>query len=100
MTRHLQVTELKPYVPAVDFELSKRFYSDLGFTLEWVGVDNSLACFRSNLTRFLLQPVGGTFRPDYLMMHLLVPDVQSWWDHVQEGRLAEKYKIKVEPPED
>ena len=29
----LNITNLKPYVPAKDFELSKRFYSALGFTM-------------------------------------------------------------------
>src|SRR6266536_491516 len=63
------VSELKPYLPAKDFEISKRFYTDLGFTLEWVGPDNALACFKIDSLRFLLQQVGPTFRPDYFMMH-------------------------------
>ena len=29
----LTVTEIKAFVPAKDFELSKRFYQDLGFTI-------------------------------------------------------------------
>ena len=28
----LKVVEIKAFVPAKDFELSKRFYADLGFT--------------------------------------------------------------------
>jgi catechol 2,3-dioxygenase-like lactoylglutathione lyase family enzyme len=100
MEPQLSVTELKAYIPARDFELSKRFYVDLGFTLEWTGPDNSLAGFGIGSARFLLQEVGETFRPDYFMMHLLVPDVQVWWDHILERRIAEKYSVKVEPPED
>lgn len=34
------------------------------------------------------------------MMHLLVPDVQRWWDHIRERKISETYRIKVEPPED
>jgi predicted lactoylglutathione lyase len=30
---NLRVTEIKAFVPAKDFALSKRFYQDLGFTL-------------------------------------------------------------------
>src|SRR5262245_17208150 len=100
MKTPLPVTELKAYVPAKDFDLAQRFYADLGFTLEWTGPDHSLACFRLGSARFLLQKVGAIFRPDYFMMHLLVPDVQRWWDHIREHRIAEKYSIKVEPPED
>jgi hypothetical protein len=38
MRTELPVTELKTFVPARDFELSKRFYVDLGFTLEWTSI--------------------------------------------------------------
>src|SRR5262245_939423 len=37
----LTTIELKAFVPARDFELSKRFYQDLGFTMSWC--DNDLA---------------------------------------------------------
>ena len=30
---NLRVVELKAFVPARDFELSKRFYRDIGFTM-------------------------------------------------------------------
>ena len=30
---HLRITEIKAFVPAKDFALSKQFYQDLGFTL-------------------------------------------------------------------
>jgi len=35
----LSITSLKPFVPAKDFELSKRFYTALGFTMSegWGG---------------------------------------------------------------
>lgn len=31
MSDKLKVTEIKAFVPAKDFELSKRFYRDVGF---------------------------------------------------------------------
>ena len=33
--RNLTAIEIKAFVPAKDFELSKRFYQDLGFTIAW-----------------------------------------------------------------
>jgi predicted lactoylglutathione lyase len=45
--------ELKPYVPAKDFALSKRFYQDLGFELAWSSED--LAYLRHRKSSFLLQ---------------------------------------------
>ncbi len=32
---NLTTIEIKAHLPAKDFELSKRFYQDLGFTLAW-----------------------------------------------------------------
>ena len=37
------VVEIKAFVPAKDFELSKKFYSDIGFDLIWS--DGDLAYF-------------------------------------------------------
>lgn len=34
------------------------------------------------------------------MMHLLVEDVDAWWKHVEESRLASNYGVHTEPPED
>ena len=34
------------------------------------------------------------------MMHLLVEDVDAWWEHVQDQGLAATYGVKVEPPAD
>jgi hypothetical protein len=33
------VTDLKAFVPAKDIELSKAFYADLGFTINWSNAD-------------------------------------------------------------
>jgi uncharacterized glyoxalase superfamily protein PhnB len=32
------------------------------------------------------------------MMHLLVEDVDAWWQHVQAQELSSKYQIMLEPP--
>lgn len=32
---HLKTIELKAFVPAQDFALSKQFYQDLGFHIPW-----------------------------------------------------------------
>ena len=70
----LTAIELKAFVPAKDFEKSRRFYQDLGFTTAWSS--DGLAYIRHGNTSFLLQefPVG----IDNFMMHLLVQDVDAW----------------------
>ena len=94
--RNLQTIEIKAFVPARDFDLCKRFYQDLGFTMAWS--DENLAYFRHGPSSFLLQNFAEA--PDNFMMHLLVEDVDAWWRHVEEQKLVEKYDVKAEPPAD
>ena len=77
---NLTTVEIKAFVPAKDFDRSKRFYQDLGFTVAWSSDD--LAYIRHGTTSFLLQkfPQG----INNFMMHLLVQDVDAWWSHVQD----------------
>ena len=93
---NLEAIELKPFIPARDFDLSKRFYSDLGFTLAWS--DSDLACFRVPEAAFLLQNFYVAELAGNLMIHLLVKDAASWRDHAQAA-VAAKYGIEVSPLE-
>lgn len=92
----LTAIEIKAFVPATDFALSKRFYQDLGFTVAWSS--EALAYIRHGNTSFLLQefPAG----IDNFMMHLLVQNVDAWWAHVQDQGIAMKYGVMVEPVSD
>jgi hypothetical protein len=47
------VTDLKPFVPARDPELSRQFYTDLGFTINWS--NDQIAELQIGFFRFLLQ---------------------------------------------
>jgi len=95
---NMRAVEIKAFVPARDFALSKCFYQDLGFTLAWS--DDDLAYFRHDDSSFLLQNFSKEEPPDNLMMHLLVEDVDAWWQHVQEQKIIEKYGVNAEPPAD
>jgi uncharacterized glyoxalase superfamily protein PhnB len=33
------------------------------------------------------------------MMHLSVKNVDAWWAHLQNQKIAEKYKVKITDPE-
>ena len=90
--------EVKAFVPARDFALSKQFYQDLGFNLAWS--DDALAYFRHGSSSFLLQNFYNKSHADNFMMHLLVNDVDAWWHYVQTQGIAAKYNMKIEPPED
>jgi catechol 2,3-dioxygenase-like lactoylglutathione lyase family enzyme len=95
---NMTVTEVKAFVPAKDFALSKRFYSDLGFTIAWSS--DELAYLHAGSASFLLQRFYMKDHADNFMMHLLVEDVEAWWQHVEAKQLAQQYGVRVAPPED
>lgn len=95
---NLNVTEIKAFVPARDFALSKQFYIDLGFTMASEG--GGIAYFHVGNASFLLQDFCAEGLAENFMMHLLVEDVQAWWDQVQASGVLTKYGVKVTPLED
>ena len=52
---NMTAVELKAFVPAKDFELSKRFYEDLGFSLAWDS-DEDVASHVTLILRHCLTP--------------------------------------------
>lgn len=94
---HLHVTEIKAFVPSRDFEVSKAFYRDLGFTMASEG--GGVACFRLGHVSFLLQDFCAPGLAENFMMHLLVEDVQAWWQQVQDSGVIERYQVRCTPIE-
>src|SRR5215212_3570757 len=96
METKLRSIEAKAFVPARDFELSKRFYQSIGFTLAWSTPD--LTYFRHDNSCFLLQNFYVKEHADNFKMHLWVEDVDEWWRHISAA--AAPFGIEVEPPAD
>jgi uncharacterized glyoxalase superfamily protein PhnB len=93
----LRTTEIKAFVPAKDFELSKRFYQDLGFTM--ASDSEGIAYFHHGESSFLLQDFYLKEHADNFMMHMLVEDVDAWWSKLQDAGVAAKYGVKIGPVE-
>src|ERR1051325_952805 len=74
---HLNAIEIKAFVPARDFALSRRFYEDLGFTTAWS--DSDLAYLRCGDCSFLLQNFYHFDHAGNFMIHMLVADLEAWW---------------------
>ena len=92
------VTDLKAFVPAKDAELSKQFYNDLGFTINWS--NEQIAELQIGSFRFLLQPFYVAEHAGNFMMSLAVEDADLWWEHIQRIHLTKKYPgIICKPPE-
>jgi catechol 2,3-dioxygenase-like lactoylglutathione lyase family enzyme len=90
---NLRIVELKPFVPARDYELSKRFYRDLGFTLASDG--GGVAYFHHETVSFLLQDFYVKELAENLMLHLLVEDVDAWRERVAQAGVAQRYGVRV-----
>ncbi|USD43209.1 VOC family protein [Vibrio sp. SCSIO 43135] len=90
---NLNTVEIKSFVPAKNFEVSKRFYQSLGFEMasEFEGV----AYFKSGSCSFLLQDFYEPAHSNNFMMHLLVEDAQSWYAHICKLKLAEEFSVQV-----
>ena len=91
------VLDLKAFVPSKDLELSKRFYSDIGFTLNWA--NDEVAQFEVGAFRFIVQRFYVKEHAENFMMHLMVEDAGLWWAHFECIKLKEKYPdIMLKPP--
>ena len=90
--------EIKAFVPAKDFALSKRFYEELGFEVPWS--DDALAYMRLGDTAFFLQNFYVAEHANNFMMHMIVQDVESWWARLQQADIAGRYGVRAVPPQD
>lgn len=71
----------RPFLPAKDFALSKRFYEALGFEILLDAPD--VAIFRMGQGSFLLQRYYQKDWAENFMMQLMVDDLDAWWVHLQ-----------------
>ena len=94
----LTVKELLVYTPAKDFELSKRFYSALGFA-QTEGFGGTIDC-RLGGAVFRLQDYYVRDWANNFMMKLDVDDVDAWHEHcrnvIETGEFGD---ARLSPPE-
>src|SRR4029077_5188823 len=83
------VTDLKSFVPAKDAELSKKFYADLGFTINWS--NDQIAELQIGAFRFLLQTFYVAEHAGNFMMSTAVEDADAWWEYIQRQEFIKKY---------
>jgi catechol 2,3-dioxygenase-like lactoylglutathione lyase family enzyme len=83
-------TELaRPFVPAKDLDLSKRFYVALGF--EKV-LDSDVVVFRIGCSGFILSRFE---EAENFMMQLMVDDLDAWWTHISGLNLEADFGVPV-----
>jgi len=77
----------RPFVPAKDLELSKRFYVRLGF--EKI-LDSEVAIFRIGSSGFILSSFD---QAENFMMQLMVDDLDAWWAHINALNLESEFGV-------
>jgi uncharacterized glyoxalase superfamily protein PhnB len=95
---NLNTVEIKAFVPARDFDLSKRFYQEVGFTMNWS--NDGLAYFHAGSCAFLLQAFYVQDHADNFMMHLMVESADDWHRAVTEKQIGPRFGVAIGTPED
>ena len=87
-----QVLGIRPFVPAKDFALSRRFYAALGFAE--THTDASVVILKLGGFSFILQDVYVAEFADNCMVQLLVRDVGAWWAGLDPAKLVAEFAIR------
>jgi hypothetical protein len=86
------VLALRPFVPARNFALAKRFYQALGFAL--THEDEQIAILKLGSFGFILQNFYVKEFAENCMVQLLVRDATTWWQRVDGQKLVEDFAVK------
>ncbi len=85
----------RPFLPAKDFALSKRFYEALGFTKL---LDGDVAIFQIGASSFILQNYFQQEWAGNFMMQLMVDDLDAWWTHIVSLDLPARFGVSAPKP--
>jgi len=87
---------LRPFIGAKNFEISRRFYTDLGFT-EHV-IDPKFSVFNSGSLSFYLQDYYNEDWVNNTMLFMEVDDVARFWEELVALDLPGKFEsVKIVP---
>jgi uncharacterized glyoxalase superfamily protein PhnB len=87
------IVELNPFLPAKDFQVSKQFYTDLGFKLRPLG--DKLAHVSFGSVSFLLSDFFVREFAENMMMHMLVNNLDQWWAGISALSLESRYGVRA-----
>ena len=82
----------RPFLPARDFELSKRFYDALGFRKVF---DGEVAIYLAGSGSFILQDYWQEQWAANCMMQLVTDDLDAWWSHVSALDLPGRFGVRA-----
>ena len=83
------IRAMRPVVPAKTFDVSRRFYTELGFRPRPLAerlIEMELGGYS-----FILQDYYVREWADNFVMHVLVTDLAGWWNHIRALDLPSRY---------
>jgi catechol 2,3-dioxygenase-like lactoylglutathione lyase family enzyme len=87
---------LRPFIGAKDFEISRSFYSDLGF--EEIVLSTDMSVFKSGALSFYLQSYYVKDWIDNTMVFMEVDDVDRFYTELVALNLTDKYEsVRLTP---
>ena len=94
----MNLSALKPFVPSgKDFELAKRFFKDLGFSVKWEAP--GYAELQHGSAAFILQEIDNQVLQENFMVFVAVDDLDAWWKHILDSGVLERYPgTRAKPP--
>jgi hypothetical protein len=91
-----KIKSIRPFIGAINFEISRNFYRDWGF--EEITLGKEMSVFKTEEFAFYLQNAYVKDWIDNTMIFLEVEDVGRYWNELQALNLPEKYKTaKISP---
>ena len=88
------ILALRPFIPAKDFEVSKRFYQSLGFVISHQ--DAWIAGMKMGGQSFILQKFYVQEAAENMMIQILTRDADAWWSRIDGEKLVAEFGVK--PP--
>jgi hypothetical protein len=85
----------RPFLPAKDFAVSKRFYDALGFRKL---LDGEVAIYGIGATSFILQNYFQKEWAGNFMMQLQVDDLDAWWARIVSLDLPAHFGVPAPKP--
>jgi hypothetical protein len=93
----MQELALRPFLPAKDIEVSRRFYEALGFHA--THADKDICVMKISSFSMILMTHYVKEWADNQMIQLLVRDVEPWWaEHVDAERLVSEFGVRAPKP--
>lgn len=95
----MKFLSLQPFVPSGEnFEGSKQFFIELGFTVVWDAGD--YAGFEKDGWKFILQKYDNKAFAENFMISVGIGNAQEFYNEVNEKQLPQKFGIRISKPID